>query len=84
METLDQNNQPGSGASPCRAVAAPLLLAWGYPQDGARHSPASGKGAGSSGSFLLSPPQPDHFVQDPAVLREKAEARRMDFLARKG
>lgn len=23
METLDQNNQPGSGASPCRAVAAP-------------------------------------------------------------
>ncbi|XP_066871264.1 activating signal cointegrator 1 complex subunit 2 isoform X9 [Kogia breviceps] len=27
---------------------------------------------------------PDHFVQDPAVLREKAEARRMAFLARKG
>lgn len=23
VETLDQNNQPGSGASPCRAVAAP-------------------------------------------------------------
>lgn len=34
--------------------------------------------------FLPSPPQPDHFVQDPAVLREKAEARRMAFLARKG
>ncbi|XP_065745408.1 activating signal cointegrator 1 complex subunit 2 isoform X5 [Phocoena phocoena] len=30
------------------------------------------------------PWQPDHFVQDPAVLREKAEARRMAFLARKG
>uniref|UniRef100_K9J2P7 Putative transcription coactivator complex p100 component n=1 Tax=Desmodus rotundus TaxID=9430 RepID=K9J2P7_DESRO len=29
-------------------------------------------------------PKPDHFVQDPAVLREKAEARRMAFLARKG
>lgn len=82
METLDQNNQAGSGASPCRAVAAPRLLAWGYPQDGAGHSPASGRG--SSGSFLLSPLQPDHFVQDPAVLREKAEARRMAFLARKG
>ncbi|ETE59892.1 Activating signal cointegrator 1 complex subunit 2, partial [Ophiophagus hannah] len=26
----------------------------------------------------------DHFVQDPAVLRERAEARRMTFLARKG
>ncbi|XP_077806299.1 activating signal cointegrator 1 complex subunit 2 isoform X12 [Macaca mulatta] len=30
------------------------------------------------------PWQPDHFVQDPAVLREKAEARRMAFLAKKG
>ncbi|XP_065760026.1 activating signal cointegrator 1 complex subunit 2 isoform X2 [Muntiacus reevesi] len=29
-------------------------------------------------------PKPDHFLQDPAVLREKAEARRMAFLARKG
>ncbi|KAM9622194.1 activating signal cointegrator 1 complex subunit 2 isoform 1-T1 [Trichechus inunguis] len=29
-------------------------------------------------------PKPDHFVQDPAVLREKAEARRMAFLARRG
>ncbi|XP_040106957.1 activating signal cointegrator 1 complex subunit 2 isoform X3 [Oryx dammah] len=29
-------------------------------------------------------PKPDHFVQDPAVLREKAEARRLAFLARKG
>ncbi|XP_011748960.2 activating signal cointegrator 1 complex subunit 2 isoform X3 [Macaca nemestrina] len=29
-------------------------------------------------------PKPDHFVQDPAVLREKAEARRMAFLAKKG
>nr|XP_059884297.1 activating signal cointegrator 1 complex subunit 2 isoform X2 [Delphinus delphis] len=29
-------------------------------------------------------PKPDHFVQDPAVLREKAEARRMAFLSRKG
>ncbi|XP_046944012.1 activating signal cointegrator 1 complex subunit 2 [Lynx rufus] len=29
-------------------------------------------------------PKPDHFVQDPVVLREKAEARRMAFLARKG
>uniref|UniRef100_A0A2K5I418 CUE domain-containing protein n=1 Tax=Colobus angolensis palliatus TaxID=336983 RepID=A0A2K5I418_COLAP len=28
--------------------------------------------------------EPDHFVQDPAVLREKAEARRMAFLAKKG
>ncbi|XP_053443976.1 activating signal cointegrator 1 complex subunit 2 isoform X2 [Nycticebus coucang] len=28
--------------------------------------------------------KPDHFVQDPAVLREKAEARRMAFLTRKG
>lgn len=28
--------------------------------------------------------KPDHFVQDPAVLREKAEARRLAFLARKG
>nr|XP_056715575.1 activating signal cointegrator 1 complex subunit 2 [Euleptes europaea] len=26
----------------------------------------------------------DHFVQDPAVLRERAEARRMTFLAKKG
>ncbi|XP_063171434.1 activating signal cointegrator 1 complex subunit 2 [Candoia aspera] len=26
----------------------------------------------------------DHFIQDPAVLRERAEARRMTFLARKG
>ncbi|XP_053862233.1 activating signal cointegrator 1 complex subunit 2 isoform X3 [Malaclemys terrapin pileata] len=26
----------------------------------------------------------DHFVQDPAVLRERAEARRMTYLARKG
>ncbi|KAM6422810.1 activating signal cointegrator 1 complex subunit 2 isoform 1-T4 [Liasis olivaceus] len=26
----------------------------------------------------------DHFVQDPAVLRERAEARRMTFLARRG
>ncbi|XP_039717999.1 activating signal cointegrator 1 complex subunit 2 isoform X3 [Pteropus medius] len=29
-------------------------------------------------------PKPDYFVQDPAVLREKAEARHMAFLARKG
>ncbi|XP_049721801.1 activating signal cointegrator 1 complex subunit 2 isoform X1 [Elephas maximus indicus] len=29
-------------------------------------------------------PKPDHFVQDPAVLREKAEARRIAFLARRG
>ncbi|XP_010347468.2 activating signal cointegrator 1 complex subunit 2 isoform X2 [Saimiri boliviensis] len=29
-------------------------------------------------------PKPDHFVQDPAVLREKAEARRVAFLAKKG
>lgn len=29
-------------------------------------------------------PKPDHFIQDPAVLREKAEARRISFLARKG
>ncbi|XP_044937453.1 activating signal cointegrator 1 complex subunit 2 isoform X4 [Mustela putorius furo] len=29
-------------------------------------------------------PKPDHFVQDPAVLREKAEARRLAFLSRKG
>ncbi|XP_042141640.1 activating signal cointegrator 1 complex subunit 2 isoform X1 [Peromyscus maniculatus bairdii] len=29
-------------------------------------------------------PKLDHFIQDPAVLREKAEARRMTFLARKG
>ncbi|XP_017800707.1 activating signal cointegrator 1 complex subunit 2 isoform X3 [Papio anubis] len=29
-------------------------------------------------------PKPDHFMQDPAVLREKAEARRMAFLAKKG
>ncbi|XP_057600061.1 activating signal cointegrator 1 complex subunit 2 isoform X3 [Hippopotamus amphibius kiboko] len=29
-------------------------------------------------------PKPDHFVQDPAVLRERAEARRVAFLARKG
>ncbi|XP_008839296.1 activating signal cointegrator 1 complex subunit 2 isoform X2 [Nannospalax galili] len=29
-------------------------------------------------------PKLDHFIQDPAVLREKAEARRMAFLARKG
>ncbi|XP_066459886.1 activating signal cointegrator 1 complex subunit 2 isoform X2 [Eleutherodactylus coqui] len=28
--------------------------------------------------------RPDHFVQDPAVLRERAEARRATFLARKG
>ncbi|KYO31806.1 activating signal cointegrator 1 complex subunit 2-like [Alligator mississippiensis] len=29
-------------------------------------------------------PKQDHFVQDPAVLRERAEARRMIYLARKG
>lgn len=29
-------------------------------------------------------PKPDHFIQDPAVLRERAEARRIAFLARKG
>ncbi|XP_029475339.1 activating signal cointegrator 1 complex subunit 2 isoform X2 [Rhinatrema bivittatum] len=29
-------------------------------------------------------PKPDHFVQDPAVLRERAEARRMNFYTRKG
>ncbi|XP_031804696.1 activating signal cointegrator 1 complex subunit 2 [Sarcophilus harrisii] len=29
-------------------------------------------------------PKPDHFVQDPAVLRERAEAQRMAYLARKG
>uniref|UniRef100_A0A6I8P614 Activating signal cointegrator 1 complex subunit 2 n=1 Tax=Ornithorhynchus anatinus TaxID=9258 RepID=A0A6I8P614_ORNAN len=29
-------------------------------------------------------PKPDHFIQDPAVLRERAEARRMTFLARRG
>ncbi|XP_056384664.1 activating signal cointegrator 1 complex subunit 2 isoform X2 [Hyla sarda] len=28
--------------------------------------------------------RPDHFVQDPAVLRERAEARRASYLARKG
>ncbi|XP_069475387.1 activating signal cointegrator 1 complex subunit 2 isoform X2 [Ambystoma mexicanum] len=28
--------------------------------------------------------KPDNFVQDPALLRERAEARRMTFLARKG
>uniref|UniRef100_A0A8C5LWV1 Activating signal cointegrator 1 complex subunit 2 n=1 Tax=Leptobrachium leishanense TaxID=445787 RepID=A0A8C5LWV1_9ANUR len=28
--------------------------------------------------------KPDHFVQDPAVLRERAEARRANFYARKG
>lgn len=33
---------------------------------------------------LLFLPQPDHFIQDPAVLRERAEARRIAFLARKG
>uniref|UniRef100_A0A2K5R314 CUE domain-containing protein n=1 Tax=Cebus imitator TaxID=2715852 RepID=A0A2K5R314_CEBIM len=29
-------------------------------------------------------PKPDHFMQDPAVLREKAEARRIASLAKKG
>ncbi|XP_036596647.1 activating signal cointegrator 1 complex subunit 2 isoform X2 [Trichosurus vulpecula] len=29
-------------------------------------------------------PKPDHFVQDPAVLRERAEAQRMAHLARRG
>ena len=29
-------------------------------------------------------PTPDHFAQDPAALRGKAEARRVAFLARKG
>uniref|UniRef100_A0A6I8NEQ3 Activating signal cointegrator 1 complex subunit 2 n=1 Tax=Ornithorhynchus anatinus TaxID=9258 RepID=A0A6I8NEQ3_ORNAN len=29
-------------------------------------------------------PKPDHFIQDPAVLRERAEARRMTFLLRGG
>ncbi|XP_074062403.1 activating signal cointegrator 1 complex subunit 2 isoform X2 [Macrotis lagotis] len=29
-------------------------------------------------------PKPDHFVQDPAVLRERAEAQRMAYLARRG
>ncbi|XP_068096516.1 activating signal cointegrator 1 complex subunit 2 [Hyperolius riggenbachi] len=29
-------------------------------------------------------PKPDHFVQDPAVLRERAEARRANYFARKG
>ncbi|XP_054248950.1 activating signal cointegrator 1 complex subunit 2 isoform X6 [Indicator indicator] len=28
--------------------------------------------------------KPDHFVQDPAVLRERAEARRLAYLARRG
>ncbi|XP_026715646.1 activating signal cointegrator 1 complex subunit 2-like [Athene cunicularia] len=37
-------------------------------------------------SLLTSPsfPWQDHFVQDPAVLRERAEARRLAYLARKG
>lgn len=29
-------------------------------------------------------PKPDHFIQDPAVLRERAEARRANYYARKG
>ncbi|KAM4708013.1 activating signal cointegrator 1 complex subunit 2 isoform 2-T2 [Discoglossus pictus] len=29
-------------------------------------------------------PKPDHFVQDPAVLRERAEARRATYFAKKG
>lgn len=45
METLDQNNQPGSGG---RHADAPWLPpdSWrgDHPQDGARRSPASGKG----------------------------------------
>lgn len=61
----------------------PLTAGMGVSPRWGQTQPGFGKG-GSSGSFLLSPPQPDHFVQDPAVLREKAEARRMAFLARKG
>lgn len=45
VETLDQNNQPGSGALPCCAVAAPGSWHGRHLQDGARYSPASGKGA---------------------------------------
>lgn len=47
METLDQNNQPSSGASPCPAVAAPRLLAWGVSPRWGQTQPGFGKGGSS-------------------------------------
>lgn len=47
VETLDQNNQPGSGALPCCAVAAPRLLAWGASPRWGQIQPSFGKGGSS-------------------------------------
>jgi hypothetical protein len=68
---------PHAAAPPYKAQSRP------DPSHMAHHS-SGRQGHSQFQTLSLLPPQPDHFVQDPAVLREKAEARRMAFLARKG
>lgn len=86
-KTLDQARVSPSRTSPCHSLAFPHSWHGGINkiQSGAAlPQPWGIDRLVTLDFFLPSPPQPDHFVQDPAVLREKAEARRMAFLARKG
>lgn len=62
----------------CRPFTIPQVLRTKVPREGQEEDDEEEDEAEEEA------PKPDHFVQDPAVLREKAEARRMAFLARKG
>lgn len=87
METSDHSNPTPFLGIALPGCSFPPHLAWRHRQASLEQGLIAAQenmAAPDSRFGLLSLPQPDHFVQDPAVLREKAEARRMAFLAKKG
>ncbi|XP_040475656.1 activating signal cointegrator 1 complex subunit 2 isoform X8 [Ursus americanus] len=67
-----------------RPFTIPQVLRTKVPGEGQEEEEEEEEEEAEDEAPKVPPWQPDHFVQDPAVLREKAEARRMAFLARKG
>ncbi|XP_007490584.2 activating signal cointegrator 1 complex subunit 2 isoform X1 [Monodelphis domestica] len=61
-----------------RPFTTPQVLRTKVPHEGPEEEEEEEEEAEEEG------PKPDHFIQDPAVLREKAEAQRMAYLARRG
>ncbi|XP_054531749.1 activating signal cointegrator 1 complex subunit 2 isoform X8 [Pan paniscus] len=67
-----------------RPFTIPQVLRTKVPREGQEEDDDDEEDEADEEAPKVPPWQPDHFVQDPAVLREKAEARRMAFLAKKG
>ncbi|XP_024308058.1 activating signal cointegrator 1 complex subunit 2 isoform X5 [Homo sapiens] len=67
-----------------RPFTIPQVLRTKVPREGQEEDDDDEEDDADEEAPKVPPWQPDHFVQDPAVLREKAEARRMAFLAKKG